>query len=138
MRVSVAGRELEVDFQHEQFESPKLGLRVSERQPEVGRPYEYAAETTCRIRRVGAGKRKDWPLVGKGWARCSVDDRFQKEVGRALSLVRAVEDLNRVDRGALLWMYHNRNQRVSDGSGIEIRVGAREERLRRSLMVLES
>lgn len=47
-------------------------------------------------------------LINMGISRCSVEDRFNKETGRKISLKNAIKDLPRQERIEIWNAYHNR------------------------------
>ena len=66
------------------------------------------ALTSCFIE----GQEMDrWAAVAQGEARCSLDDRFQKETGRKLALQRAVAHFPQVLRGTIWDAYLSRKER---------------------------
>ena len=88
-----AGREFRIRFEHEHFPVNDAPLTHCHPIPAGGTKYgKVRAVTTCYIegRKLVTPPNPMWGIVAEGVARCSLDDRFQKEVGRKLALERAL------------------------------------------------
>lgn len=80
----------------------------------------WTHETTCYVHEVDgvAGTWKE--MLGMGQSRCSPSDTFNKEKGRKIALVRALDDaaFNRSDRGAVWDAYFGRFQEPTKTEGV--------------------
>jgi len=97
MRLDWANQTYFINFQHDIYDEPRYhhGVWVK-------------GKTVCTIEQGP----KDEPIItGYGEAYCSEDDQFQKELGRRMSLTRALEMLwpdSREARRAAWKVYHER------------------------------
>ena len=93
MTVDVSGTRYTIGFTHCQFSEPRLLISSG---------HSYHGLTVCLV----CNDVDMWWSV----ARCSISDRFCKETGRQIALKRAVADLPRDVRGALLRAYFTRRR----------------------------
>jgi len=100
MRVTHESHVFTINFLHEQFDEPQVrftlhrGARM------------FRAMTSCTI----LGANGPSPIGISGFAWCADEDRFCKETGRQIALKRAVQDLPREVRGAILYAYFTRHE----------------------------
>jgi len=100
------GRDVRILFRHDRFEEPITVTRAYR-----GNMVEVNAQTVCSI---VTGPREEEEILGLGTALKSIEDNFEKEVGREKALRRAIEAGKRSkkiaveDSGTLLAAYFTR------------------------------
>lgn len=107
MQFTIAGEEYRLKFRH----SPPPA------EPEtvsgvIVKRLRFPRFTECFVERRVSGV---WVIVTVGEARCSVKDNFSKEVGRRLSLKRALSPFCRPDRAAASAAYFGRTNTQDEG-----------------------
>jgi hypothetical protein len=111
MRFAFAGRIYRIRFKHEHH--PNNDAPLSHCIPIMAGGTKYGkvrAVTECIIE----VKRDDDRWAGWSWgvARCSLDDRFQKEIGRKLSLQRALIGTTKEFRTSVWAAYTVRSPKI--------------------------
>lgn len=102
------GREVRVLFKHVKLNVPAVESRVIEGVV-IGKVKVFDRFTECV---VVTGPKEAETVLGWGQAWKSVEDQFNRAIGREFALKRALQnqDFDRASRGAILAAYYSRNK----------------------------